>query len=120
MSLRLTLDNPLLEVGTTILNDSILIIGENGISINAHADTIFTERGQIAQRSFEYRLDTTGMGDEMKEAVSMRIAAQKEQYKRFVESRIKRIDTLFRKMLIQNMGNTPIIIKSSRNLKPIL
>ncbi len=97
---------PLLGAQEALMNDSLLIIGDNITTFTQHADTVLIYPDGYARHQFEVRLDTTGMGNELDQQIYIRIAAERERYKKFVQQRIRRIDTLYRQMLFQSMGNT--------------
>ncbi len=96
--------NTIYDAGNTILGDSLLIFSEEG-NIVANRDTIFWDQGQFIQHQFEVSLDTTGLGATLDRQIIIRAAAQQENYKKYVAEKLRRIDTLFRQMIYQGMGN---------------
>jgi len=85
-------------------DDSLLIVSEEG-NIVANRDTIFWDKNKYIQHQFEVRLDTTGMGADFDRQITMRAVEQQENYKKYVAEKLRRIDTLFRQMIYQGMGN---------------
>jgi two-component system phosphate regulon sensor histidine kinase PhoR len=99
-------NNPLLNPNSPLWSDSLVTITDDLNQISKHADTLFLGPDGYASHQFEIRLDTAGTGTQLNQQISIRIAAEKERYKRFVQQRLRRIDTLFKQMLFQGMGNT--------------
>lgn len=97
-------------------SDSTLIISEEGFEISSHVDTVVIDPEKIKMHGFEMRMDTTGMGAQLNQQITIRAAAEKERYRQFVENRIRRMDTLMRQMLFQGISsNIPLEGKFSRS-----
>jgi two-component system phosphate regulon sensor histidine kinase PhoR len=97
---------PYLNNDNPIWNDSLITITGNLNQIVQHADTLFIGSDGYVNQQFELKLDTNEATAQLNQEVSIHYAAEKERYKRFVQQRIRRIDTLFKQMLIQGMGNS--------------
>ena len=100
------LKNPLFNSNTILWSDSVLSLGSIDSDFAKKADTIFLNKNEILHHQFEVRLDTTGMGTHLNEQLVIRIAAEKERYKEYVQQRMRRMDTLLRQMVLQGMGNS--------------
>ena len=97
--------NVLFNIGESILDDSLIIIKSNG-NIVLETDTSVFSDDQYIQHQFEMSLDTTGMGSNLDQQIIFQAAVQKERYKQYVSKKLRRIDTLFRQMMIQGMTST--------------
>ncbi len=96
--------NIIYDAGSAIFGDSVLIFDPDMNSQSLIDSSVWEQRSYI-QHQFEVTLDTNGLGKDFDRQIVIRAAAAQEKYKRFVATKLKRIDTLFRQMLVQGMGN---------------
>lgn len=95
---------PVFNETSIFFSDSILIFQDG--QYKSHLDTTLVNPQDILHHQFEVSLDTNGMGSKLGQELVFRVAQEKVRYKKYMQKRMQRMDTLFRQMLLQGMGNT--------------
>ena len=90
------------SAGELLTGDSAIVYSSNDPSIQFK----WSNDHQFIQHQFEISLDTNAEVSNIDKQILMQQAIQEKRYKKYVTQKLKRIDTLFKQMMIQGINSS--------------